>query len=87
MERVPFLMLALDLPPAPLFKGALEEKVTIPQVPVFDLLRKYDGATVHEDIKAGERAACVCVWKRAQVRGWKGVWSGEESAGGVVPSR
>ncbi len=52
VERVPFLMLALDLPAAPLFKDAME-KITIPQVPVFELLRKFDGAYVHEDIKAG----------------------------------
>ena len=30
-DHVPFLMLGLDLPPAPLFKDALE-KVIIPQV-------------------------------------------------------
>ena len=53
-EAVPFLLLALDLPPAPLFKDALE-KVTIPQVPVFQLLRKYDGAGVADDVRAGRR--------------------------------
>ena len=42
----------LDLPAAPLFKDALE-KVIIPQVPIFDILRKFDGQAVHEDIKAG----------------------------------
>lgn len=31
VERVPFLMLALDLPPAPLYKDALEKNI-IPQV-------------------------------------------------------
>lgn len=31
VERIPFLMLALQLPPAPLFKDALE-KIVIPQV-------------------------------------------------------
>lgn len=31
LERVPFLMLALDLPPAPLYKDALEKNI-IPQV-------------------------------------------------------
>ena len=30
VERVPFLMLALDLPPAPLYKDALEKNI-IPQ--------------------------------------------------------
>ncbi len=32
VERVPFLMLALDLPPAPLYKDALDKDI-IPQVP------------------------------------------------------
>lgn len=54
VERLPFLMLALDLPPAPLYKDTLE-RVTIPQVPVFDLLRKFDGVSVHDDIRAGRR--------------------------------
>ncbi|PSC71207.1 U4 tri-snRNP-associated 2 [Micractinium conductrix] len=53
-EKVPFLMLGLDLPAAPLFKDALE-KVIIPQVPIFEILRKFDGSTVNEDIKAGRR--------------------------------
>ncbi|CAL8469242.1 g8783 [Coccomyxa elongata] len=54
VERVPFLMLALDLPPAPLYKDALEKNI-IPQVPIFELLRKFDGARIHDDIKAGRR--------------------------------
>lgn len=54
IDHVPFLMLGLDLPAAPLFKDALE-KVIIPQVPIFDILRKFDGQLVHEDIKAGRR--------------------------------
>lgn len=33
VERVPFLMLALDLPPAPLYKDALDKDI-IPQVAV-----------------------------------------------------
>ena len=32
VERMPFLMLALDLPPAPLYKDVLEKDI-IPQVP------------------------------------------------------
>ncbi len=40
------------MPAAPLFKDAME-KVIIPQVPIFDILRKFDGQLVHEDIKAG----------------------------------
>ncbi|KAK9811833.1 hypothetical protein WJX72_010978 [[Myrmecia] bisecta] len=54
VERVPFLMLGLDLPPAPLYKDAMEKNI-IPQVPIFDLLRKFDGAKLHDDIKAGRR--------------------------------
>ncbi|KAK9804967.1 hypothetical protein WJX73_005353 [Symbiochloris irregularis] len=42
VEKVPFLMLGLDLPPAPLYRDALEKNI-IPQVPIFDLLRKFDG--------------------------------------------
>ncbi|PRW59503.1 U4 tri-snRNP-associated 2-like [Chlorella sorokiniana] len=53
-DRVPFLMLGLDLPAAPLFKDALE-KVIIPQVPIFDILKKFDGQAVSEDIKHGRR--------------------------------
>ena len=47
------LCAGLDLPAAPLFKDALE-KVIIPQVPIFDILKKFDGQLVTEDIKAGE---------------------------------
>jgi U4/U6.U5 tri-snRNP-associated protein 2 len=57
-ETLPFLMVALDLPPAPLFKDALEE-VAIPQVPVFELLRKFDGARVHDDVRAGRRRFAI----------------------------
>ncbi|KAH7619056.1 hypothetical protein Ndes2526B_g06006 [Nannochloris sp. 'desiccata'] len=54
VDKMPFLMLALDLPPTPLYKDALE-RVTIPQVPIFDLLKKYDGTSVHDDIRTGRR--------------------------------
>lgn len=55
MEHVPFFMLMLDLPPAPLFKDSVLDKVTIPQVPIQDLLRKYDGTTIQDDPRAGRR--------------------------------
>jgi len=45
VERMPFLMLALDLPPAPLYKDALEKDI-IPQVPNLPLLMK------HESVKS-----------------------------------
>ncbi|KAK9845987.1 hypothetical protein WJX81_007744 [Elliptochloris bilobata] len=53
-QRTPFLMLGLDLPPAPLYKDALERNI-IPQVPIFELLRKFDGERLLDDIKAGRR--------------------------------
>jgi len=41
----PFLMLSLDLPPAPLFQDVMEKKI-IPQVSLeHNLLKKFDGAT------------------------------------------
>ncbi|KAK2080629.1 hypothetical protein QBZ16_000483 [Prototheca wickerhamii] len=55
VERVPFLMLGLDLPPAPLFKDALEN-VVIPQVPMRELLAKYGGERV---LPAGEASAAA----------------------------
>lgn len=46
-SRVPFLMLELDLPPPPLFKDFMEKNI-IPQVPLFNILKKIDGETVTE---------------------------------------
>jgi len=43
-EIVPFLNLSLDVPPPPLFKDETEKNV-IPQIPIFDLLTKFDGVT------------------------------------------
>lgn len=42
-----FMYLALDLPPAPLFQDGLEQNI-IPQVPLFELLNKFDGVTEKE---------------------------------------
>lgn len=39
-----FLYLSLDLPDAPLFKDSMDHNI-IPQVPLFDLLNKFDGET------------------------------------------
>ena len=44
---MPFLFLALDLPPVPLFTDEFERDV-IPQVPLGTLLAKYDGKTVQD---------------------------------------
>jgi U4/U6.U5 tri-snRNP-associated protein 2 len=52
-ERVPFLMLGLELPQAPLFKDTFE-RLIIPQVPLFSLLKKFNGETIHDDVRAGE---------------------------------
>lgn len=54
VDRVPFLFLGLDLPPAPLYKDVMETNI-IPQVPIFDLLKKFDGQHTSDDIKAGRR--------------------------------
>ncbi|KAK9469983.1 uncharacterized protein V1510DRAFT_424318 [Dipodascopsis tothii] len=47
VQDVPFMFLALDLPPAPLFQDDIEKSV-IPQVPLTSLLAKYDGVTTQE---------------------------------------
>ncbi|KAF3324744.1 hypothetical protein FCM35_KLT10901 [Carex littledalei] len=49
-SRVPFLMLGLDLPPPPLFKDAMEKNI-IPQIPLFNILTKFDGKTVTEVVR------------------------------------
>lgn len=51
-ETKPFFYLSLDLPPAPLFKDNVDQNI-IPQVPLFDLLSKFDGDT--EEIVDGVR--------------------------------
>ncbi|GFE54812.1 ubiquitin carboxyl-terminal protein [Babesia ovis] len=45
-DVVPFKMLTLDVPSAPIFKDA-QEKNVIPQVPIFQLLDKFNGQTEH----------------------------------------
>lgn len=54
VNRVPFLFLGLDLPAAPLYKDVMETNI-IPQVPIFDLLKKFDGQHTSDDIRAGRR--------------------------------
>ncbi|KAM7530707.1 hypothetical protein LguiB_034117 [Lonicera macranthoides] len=49
-SRMPFLMLGLDLPPPPLFKDVMEKNI-IPQVPLFNLLKKFDGEFVTEFVR------------------------------------
>ncbi|TFK77518.1 cysteine proteinase [Pluteus cervinus] len=43
----PFLFLAVDLPPPPLFQDAVEKNI-IPQVSIYSILAKYDGTTTQE---------------------------------------
>jgi U4/U6.U5 tri-snRNP-associated protein 2 len=49
---VPFSYLGLDIPPSPLFKDS-QGGMVIAQVPLFELLRKYDGKTWTDSIVAG----------------------------------
>ncbi|KAI8145332.1 hypothetical protein BJV82DRAFT_511604 [Fennellomyces sp. T-0311] len=46
-NNVPFLFLALDLPPAPLYQDEAEKDI-IPQVPLTTILSKYDGIKIQE---------------------------------------
>jgi U4/U6.U5 tri-snRNP-associated protein 2 len=51
VEHKPFLYLSLALPAAPLFKDAsTSDRAIIPQVPLFELLKKFDGVTVERGI-------------------------------------
>eukprot|EP00879_Flechtneria_rotunda_P019397 GHRR01020374.1.p1 GENE.GHRR01020374.1~~GHRR01020374.1.p1 ORF type:complete len:350 (+),score=115.31 GHRR01020374.1:1044-2093(+) len=54
VEPVPFLLLGLELPPTPLFKDALEKNI-IPQVPIYNLLAKFNSTTISDDIRQGRR--------------------------------
>ncbi|KAG0053562.1 hypothetical protein BGZ83_000846 [Gryganskiella cystojenkinii] len=48
-SKSPFLFLALELPPPPLFHDELEKNI-IPQIPLSTILAKYDGRTVQESV-------------------------------------
>ncbi|KAH7430597.1 hypothetical protein KP509_08G005200 [Ceratopteris richardii] len=50
ISKMPFLMLGLDLPPPPLFKDVMEKNI-IPQVPLFNILKKFDGESVTEVVR------------------------------------
>eukprot|EP01024_Parvocaulis_polyphysoides_P050675 TRINITY_DN493_c0_g2_i5.p1 TRINITY_DN493_c0_g2~~TRINITY_DN493_c0_g2_i5.p1 ORF type:complete len:316 (-),score=46.55 TRINITY_DN493_c0_g2_i5:265-1212(-) len=54
-QQLNFWLLSFDLPSAPLFKDVMENKVTIPQIPIFNVLAKFDGETLFDDIKLGRR--------------------------------
>lgn len=49
-RKLPFLVLNLDLPPPPLFRDVMEKNI-IPQVPLFNILKKFDGETVTEVLR------------------------------------
>ncbi|KAI0068026.1 spindle pole body protein [Artomyces pyxidatus] len=53
----PFLFLALDLPPPPLFQDAVEKNI-IPQVGIHAVLAKYDGVTTQESRGQLRRFKC-----------------------------
>jgi len=44
VAQVPFTYLSLDIPPCPLFRDS-EGGLVIPQVPLFEVLKKFDGST------------------------------------------
>lgn len=49
-----FLMLTLDLPAAPLFQDELEKNI-IPQIPLTNILSKYDGVKAQEQLNTRKR--------------------------------
>ncbi|KAJ7292884.1 hypothetical protein C8J57DRAFT_1550450 [Mycena rebaudengoi] len=53
----PFLFLAVDLPPPPLFQDAVEKNI-IPQVSIHSVLAKYDGRTTQESAGQLRRYKC-----------------------------
>jgi hypothetical protein len=53
----PFLFLAVDLPPPPLFQDAVEKNI-IPQVGIHNVLAKYDGVNTQV-----EMIHCACFLK------------------------
>jgi len=52
----PFLFLAVDLPPPPLFQDAVEKNI-IPQVSIHSVLAKYDGRTAQ--VGAFHALSCI----------------------------
>ncbi|KAG9454624.1 hypothetical protein H6P81_007528 [Aristolochia fimbriata] len=62
---MPFLIVGLDLPPPPLFKDVME-KYIIPQVPLFNILKKFDGESVTEVVRPCVARMRYCVTKLPQ---------------------
>ncbi|KAL9933924.1 hypothetical protein V8E36_007006 [Tilletia maclaganii] len=46
-DRSPFFLLAIDLPPPSVFRDVIESNI-IPQIPIAEVLAKYDGLTFQE---------------------------------------
>ncbi|KAF9597833.1 hypothetical protein IFM89_021918, partial [Coptis chinensis] len=63
--KMPFLMLGLDLPPPPLFKDVMEKNI-IPQVPLFNILKKFDGESVTEVVRPSIARMRYCVTRLPQ---------------------
>lgn len=53
-QTTPFMILTLDLPPAPLFQDDVEKNI-IPQVPLTTILQKYNGVTAQEKMNTRMR--------------------------------
>ncbi|KAJ1450549.1 hypothetical protein M885DRAFT_532212 [Pelagophyceae sp. CCMP2097] len=51
-QTLPFLYLTLDVPPTPLFKDSQGGNI-IPQIPLFDVLTKYNGIKFADSVKRG----------------------------------
>ena len=54
---VPFLYLSLDIPPTPLFKDS-QGGLVIPQIPLFEVLKKFDGETWTDQMGSGNIGHC-----------------------------
>jgi hypothetical protein len=57
VEQVPFLVLSMDLPPAPLYKDALERNI-IPQVQLLLQQRAHSGAEAVVTVDRNVLASC-----------------------------
>ena len=51
---IPYILLTLDLPPAPLFQDELDKNI-IPQIPLTSILSKYDGLKPAEHLNTRKR--------------------------------
>ena len=61
-KKIKFLYLTLDLPMVPLFKDS-QEKITIPQVNIYELFKKYNGEKFTEDPTKASNYMLISSWK------------------------